>query len=52
MQNIYEFSEQEKYVMFYDMDAYSTIATIAKFQLREDEHIRKLIPYITVMGVG
>jgi len=37
------------YVMFYDMDAYSTQASVVSFQLVKSDEVQ---PQLTVLGVG
>lgn len=46
------FNETAQYVMFYDMGASKTTATIVSYQLVKDKVLRETLPVVQVIGVG
>lgn len=46
------FNETAQYVMFYDMGASTTTATIVSYQLVKDKVLRETLPVVQVIGVG
>lgn len=46
------FNETAQYVMFYDMGASKTTATIVSYQLVKDKVLRETLPVVQVVGVG
>jgi hypoxia up-regulated 1 len=46
------FNETAQYVMFYDMGASKTSATIVSYQLVKDKVLRETLPVVQVVGVG
>lgn len=46
------FNETAQYMMFYDMGASKTTATIVSYQLVKDKVLRETLPVVQVLGVG